>query len=162
MFELTLPWWEFVLRGAIVYVALMILVRLSGKRTVGEFTAFDLVVVILLGESVQGGITGGDQSVLSGLIVATTLIAINYSLGYISARSSRFDKLVEGEPVVLVRHGEARRQALRTNNIPESDLKEAIRKAGLTEIGQVDLAMLEVDGEITVVPRQASAPSRKP
>jgi uncharacterized membrane protein YcaP (DUF421 family) len=65
MFSLSLPWWEFMARGAIVYVCILFLVRLSGKRTVGEFTPFDLVVVILIGESTQGAMTGGDESVLA-------------------------------------------------------------------------------------------------
>jgi hypothetical protein len=149
MFDLSLPWWHFVVRAALIYAALMLLVRLSGKRTVGEFTPFDLVVLILLGESVQGGITGGDESVLSGFIVATTLIGMNYLVGFATARSSHIDAIIEGEPVVLVRHGHLNKKALKRNNIPESDLQESLRKAGLTDTEDVELAMLETDGQAT-------------
>jgi uncharacterized membrane protein YcaP (DUF421 family) len=127
MFDLSLAWWHFPVRAAIVYVALLVLIRCSGKRTVGEFTPFDLVVVILLSESLQGGITGGDTSILGGLLAATTLIVLNYLLGRASARSPWVDRLVEGSPVVLIDDGRMLVAAARRNNIPESALLEAIR-----------------------------------
>src|SRR5688500_6980674 len=98
MFTFDEPWWQLIARAVIVYIVLMILVRLSGKRTVGEFTPFDLVVVLLIAEASQGALTGGDNSIPGGLVLAATLIAINYGVGFVSARSQRFDALVEGEP----------------------------------------------------------------
>jgi len=159
MFELALPWWEFVARAALVYAALLVLVRLSGKRTVGEFTPFDLVVVILLGESTQGAMVGADVSVPGSLIVATTLIALNYALGFVTARSRRIDRLVEGEPVVVMRNGRMLSHALRRNNVPESDLEEALRKQGVSAHEDVELAILETNGEITVLKREPTARS---
>lgn len=154
MFSLALPWWEFVARGAIIYVIILFLVRLSGKRTVGEFTPFDLVVVILIGESTQGALTGGDESVLGAPIVAATLIALNMFLGFLSARSKTVDRLLEGEPVLIMRDGVVLLRALRRNNLPLSDLEEAVRKQGLQSNDEVALAMLETNGEITVVPKK--------
>jgi uncharacterized membrane protein YcaP (DUF421 family) len=156
VFEPSEPWWELLLRGATVYVVLLALVRLSGKRTVGEFTPFDLVVVVLIGESAQGALVGSDQSVSGGLLVAGTLVALNYVVGFVSARSKRFDKLVEGEAVILLRRGVLQQGALRRNNVPESDVDEAIRGAGLASRADVDLAVLETDGEITVVPARGT------
>ena len=153
MFELSSPWWSFVVRGAIVYVTLMVLVRLSGKRTVGEFTPFDLVVVVLLGESMQGAITGSDQSVPGGVLVAATLVGLNYAVGFVTARSKVIDKLVEGEAVLIARDGRIFRAALKRNNLPESDLHEAVRHAGLASLAEVEIAMLEPDGEISIVPK---------
>lgn len=157
MFSLSLPWWEFVVRGVIVYVIILFLVRLSGKRTVGEFTPFDLVVVILIGESTQGALTGGDESVIGAPIVAATLIALNMLLGFLSARSRTVDRLLEGEPVLLVRDGVVLQRALRANNLPRSDLDESVRKQGLRSIDAVALAVLETNGEITIVPREKPA-----
>ncbi len=154
MFSLDEPLWQLLVRAGVVYVALMILVRLSGKRTVGEFTPFDLVVLLLVSEASQGALTGGDESVPGGLVLAGTLIAINYLIGFLSARSDTFDSLVEGDPVVLVRNGKRDHRALRKNNIPESDLSESIRKAGLADEKDVRLVVLETDGEITVVPKR--------
>ena len=157
MFELSQPWWTFVVRASIVYVGFMALVRLSGKRTVGEFTPFDLLVVVLIGESAQGGLTGGDESTLSSLLAAATLIALNFAVGWLSARSKKFDAVAEGEPVILLHNGRMREEHRRKNNIPESDVDEAIRRAGLARRDEVRLAVLETDGEITIVPRRAQS-----
>jgi uncharacterized membrane protein YcaP (DUF421 family) len=117
MFEPQAPWWEFVVRGAIVYVVLLLFVRISGTRAVGEFTPFDLFAVILLGQSVHGASIGGDQSITGGSIVAATLIALNFLVGYATTRSRAVDKLIEGEPVVLIRHGRVHHRALQRNNV---------------------------------------------
>jgi len=153
MFEASHPWWHFVVRAVLVYTALMVMIRLSGKRTVGEFTPFDMVVVILLGEAVQGALNGGDTSVSGGMIAAATLVAMNFGIGMLTTRSAKFDRLVEGEPVVLVRDGVLLEKALRRNNIPSSDLDEALRKAGIMEREHVAWAVLETDGKITVIPK---------
>lgn len=154
MFEMASPWWSFLARGAIVYVFLMVLIRVSGKRTVGEFTPFDLVVVVLLGESVQGAITGNDESVPGGMLVAVTIVGLNYAVAFVTARSQAASKLFEGEPVLLARQGRTFPAALRRNNIPTSDLDEAVRHAGLSSLAEVELAMLEPDGEISIVPKE--------
>lgn len=151
MFDLSLEWWQFVVRGAVVYLALMLLLRISGKRTVGEFTPFDLLVVILVGETAQGALTGGDESVLGALIVAATLVALNYLIGFASARSELVDRLVEGRPVVIARDGQVFKDVLRSNNLPQTDLEEAMRKSQVTEVSDIALALLETNGEITVI-----------
>jgi uncharacterized membrane protein YcaP (DUF421 family) len=144
-----------VARAALIYFAIMVLVRLSGKRTVGEFTPFDLVVVILIGESTQGALTGGDESVIGALIVSATLIALNYAIGFISTRSKLADKIIEGEAVLLVRDGEVLASALKRNNIPESDLDEALRAEGVAARRDVRRAFLEVDGTISVLKKKS-------
>lgn len=156
MFDLSLPWWEFIARAAIVYAVLLVLVRISGKRTVGEFTPFDLLVVMLLAESTQGALVGGDESVGGSLIVAATLIAMNYAVGFASARSKAVDRVVEGEPVVLLRNGRVLTDALKRNNVPLSDLDESLRRSGITEHSKVEVAMLETNGDITVIRKRRS------
>lgn len=151
MFSLSLSVVEFVARAAIVYVVIMLLIRVSGKRTVGEFTPFDMIVVLLIGESTQGALTGGDESVVGALIVSATLIALNYGVGFVTARSAIADRIVEGEPVLLLRNGKPLLQALRRNNVSESDLDEALRANGVAERGEVGLAFLETDGTISVI-----------
>ncbi|WP_313915183.1 YetF domain-containing protein [Tahibacter sp.] len=154
MFSTDLSSWEFVARAAVVYFAIMVLVRISGKRTVGEFTPFDLVVVILIGESTQGALTGGDESVIGALIVSATLIALNYTVGFVTTRSKLADKIVEGEAVLLVRDGCVLAEALKRNNLPESDLDEALRAEGVEERSEVRRAFLETDGTISVIKRK--------
>lgn len=154
MFSSTVTVWEFVARAALVYVTIMILVRLSGKRTVGEFTPFDLVVVILIGESTQGALTGGDESIVGAVVVSATLIALNYMVGFITTRSKLADTIVEGEAVLLIRDGRVLVDALRRNNLPDSDLDEALRAEGVGDRSEVRRAYLETDGTISVIRRK--------
>lgn len=151
MFSTDVTIWEFIVRAALVYFAIMVLVRISGKRTVGEFTPFDLVVVILIGESTQGALTGGDESVVGALVVSATLIALNYAIGFATTRWKAVDRLVEGEAVLLMRDGKVITEALNRNNIPDSDLDEALREEGIAEHREVRRAFLETDGTISVI-----------
>jgi len=154
LFELAMPWWEFVFRAVVVYVLLLAMLRVSGKRTVGQFTPFDLLVVVLLGTAVQNSLIGEDVSLLGGLLLAVTLIACNWLVGFATARSRRLDRLVEGCPVLLGRDGQLFDRALRRENLSLSDVEEAMRDNGVADIADVALVTLEVDGTITVVPRR--------
>lgn len=153
MFELSMPWWEFVLRAVVVYVVLLALVRVSGKRTIGQFTPFDMIVVVLLGTAVQNSLIGEDVSLLGGLILAATLIGLNWLVGRLSARSRRVEELVEGVPVLLARNGKVYEHVLRKQSLTDTDLDEAMREAGCTDRSRIAVAYLETDGAITVVPR---------
>ena len=156
IFELTMPWYEIVLRGALIYLALLVLLRLSGKRTVGQFTPFDLLVLVLLGDAVQGAMIADDRSVTGGVILVTTLLALNWLAGFLSARSRGVDQWLEGSPVLLIREGTLYEEMLRKSNISHSDLKESIRKAGCIRVEDVRLGVLETDGHITIVPKDES------
>jgi len=161
LFELSMPWWHFPLRAVLIYVALLVLIRLSGKRTVGEFTPFDLVLMILLGNAAQNAMIGTDTSVLGGLIVVVTLLALNWALARVTSRNSRVEHLIEGSPVVLVRDGKVFQAALRRENVATEDLEEALRQAGCRDASEVDLAMLETDGQISVVKGSKRGDSRR-
>ncbi|SFV30667.1 Protein of unknown function [Pseudoxanthomonas sp. YR558] len=151
LFELGMPWWEFVLRAVAVYVAVLLMVRVTGKRTIGQFTPFDLLVVVLLGTAVQNSLIGSDTSLLGGLILAATLLAMNWAVGRLSARSRRFDRWVEGRPVILMRHGELFRDELQRQAVSEQDFAIARRSAGYATLADVELAVLETSGEITFI-----------
>ncbi|WP_213602375.1 DUF421 domain-containing protein [Pseudoxanthomonas japonensis] len=157
LFDLGMPWWEFVLRAMVVYVVVLVMVRLSGKRTVGQFTPFDLLVVVLLGTAVQNSLIGEDTSLLGGLILAATLLALNWSVGKLSSRFRRFDELVEGRPVILVRHGHLFRDELAKQSLSEHDFAIARRSAGYATLGEIALAVLESSGEITFIRRKDDA-----
>jgi uncharacterized membrane protein YcaP (DUF421 family) len=150
MFDLNLPWWEYLARGVLIYVALLVMMRLSGKRTIGQFTPFDLLVVMLLSESVSPGLTGGDDSVAGGLIVAATLVALNVAVAFITARSKKAADLVEGTAVLLGRDGKVFHAALRRNHVAESDLEQSLREADCP-LENMKYAFLEADGKITVL-----------
>lgn len=136
-----------------VYVGVLVLVRLSGKRTIGEFSPFDVIVLLLLAEAAQGALTGGEESVQGGLLAIATLILLNYLVAFATARSNRLESLVEGNPVTLIRNGVTREDALRRNNIPQGDLMEAMRAHEIAHVSEVEWAVLEPDGEISFFKR---------
>ncbi|HZW19066.1 MAG TPA: YetF domain-containing protein [Luteimonas sp.] len=151
LFELSIPWWEIVLRGTVVYFVLLFLLRLSGKRTVGQFTPFDLLVLVLLGDAMQGSMIAGDQSLGGGIILVLTLLGWNMLVGRVTSRSQAIERLVEGRPVVLARNGHIYGEALDRSNLNIDDLQEAMRNADCVAVGDVRLAVLEKDGKISVV-----------
>lgn len=159
LFDLAMPWWEFVVRAVAVYVVVLLMVRIVGKRTVGQYTPFDLIVVVLLGTAVQNSLIGEDQSLLGGLILAATLLALNWSVGFLSARSRTFDRLVEGHSIVLARQGVVDRDQLRRQSISEEDFRAACRSSACSEDAQIALAILESSGDITVIKRSEGAAS---
>ena len=150
MFALSSPWWETPVRAAVIYGVLLVLVRVSGKRTVGQFTPFDLLVVMLLSESVSSGLSGGDDSVTGGLLAALTLIGLNVVVAVITARSSRLQRLAEGAPVVVGRDGRMFAAILKKNHVPMMDVERALREADC-DLKDMKFAFLEADGEISVL-----------
>jgi uncharacterized membrane protein YcaP (DUF421 family) len=153
MFDLSLPLWEFIVRGAIVYCALLVLVRVSGKRTVGQFTPFDLLVVMLLSEAVSNSLSGGDESVTGGLVIAITLVVLNIAFAALTAHSPKMAKLIDGECILLGRDGKVFQQVAKKNRIADSDIKQALHEADV-ELQEAQCIFLEVDGSITVLKKK--------
>lgn len=154
LFQLSAPWWHFVLRAMAVYVLVILLIRMSGKRAVGQFTPFDLVLLILLGNAVQNGINGGDNSLTGALIMATSLIALNYFVAWMTSRSARAERIIEGAPVVIARNGKLFEKVLRRELVSNSDFEEALRMNNIEDVSEVELALLETNGSISVVPKE--------
>ncbi len=150
MFDMDLPWWEFIVRGLAVYLLLLIMVRISGRRTVGQFTPFDLLVVMLLSESVSNSLNGGDASLAGGLISAATLVAINSSLALLSARNQRIEKFLEGSAILIGRDGVFFDKVVHACRLSESDLDEALREHDCPK-AEMKCAFLETDGEISIL-----------
>ena len=156
MFDLAMPWWAFVLRACIVYFILLLLIRASGKRTMGQFTPFDMLLVVLLGNAVQNALLGQDTSVGGGLLLATTLLLLNWLVGLVSARSARMEALVEGVPVLLARDGKVYKDVLRRELISRADFDKAMRESGVEDLEDIRMAVLETNGHITLVTRDPS------
>ena len=135
----------------------MVLVRVSGKRAVGQFTPFDLVLLILLGNAVQNGLNGGDNSLTGALLLAFFLIGLNYVVAFASSRWPRVERVVEGVPAVLARHGVLYEQVLKRELVSRHDFDEALRMNSISGVENVELAILETNGSISVVPREMPA-----
>lgn len=153
MWRLGQPWWEFILRGVIVYGALLVLLRLSGKRQVGQLAPFDLVLLLVLSNAVQNSMNAGDNTVAAGLLLVLTLVALNGLLGWLTARSKRMEAIIDGTPEILVHNGIAQEAVLRRTRISRHELMGAIRQVGLTDLSQVRVAILENNGRINVIAR---------
>ena len=150
MFDMDLPWWEFIVRGLAVYLLLLVMVRLSGHRTVGQFTPFDLLVVMLLSEAVSNSLSGGDGSLVGGLISAATLVAINSGIAVLTSRNGSIEKFVEGSAVLIGRDGVFFDKVVRRCRLSESDLEEALREHDCPR-SEMKCAFLEANGEITIL-----------
>ena len=157
MWELAMPWWEFVLRAVLVYIVLLVMVRLTGKRAVAQTTPFDMILLVLLGTAVQNSLIGEDISLLGGLILAATLIAINHAVGFLTARIASMHALVEGEPVLLARNGEVFARVLRRQNLCPADFDEAMRRHGIRDRSEIECAWLESDGRVNLLKRRDAA-----
>ena len=153
MWRMAQPWWEFVVRGVLVYGSLLVLLRLSGKRQVGQLAPFDLVLLLVLSNAVQNSMNAGDNTVGAGLILVLTLVTLNGVLGWLTARSKKLEAFIDGSPEILVHNGVAQEAVLRRTRISRHELISAIRQVGLSEIDQVRVAILENNGRINVIAR---------
>lgn len=156
MFQLHTDWWELPVRAAIIYCALLLMVRISGRRTVGQFTPFDLLVVMLLSESVSGALNGGEESVTGGLLAAATLVALNISIAFFTSRSKGAQALFDGRPVLIGRAGAIYTEVLKAHRVPLADVHQALREADC-EDKDMQMAVLETDGRISIL-KEASGP----
>jgi uncharacterized membrane protein YcaP (DUF421 family) len=152
MWELTIPWWELTARAVLVYLFLLVLLRLTGKRQVGQLAPFDLVLLLILSNAVQNAMNGGDNSFTAGAILAAVLIGLNGLVGYATFKSRWLEALVEGRPKVLIHNGKLYESLLRNQRLTRHELLAALRRAGCGCIEQVHIAILENNGQISVVP----------
>jgi len=150
MWNLSLPWWELVLRGVIVYVFLLIILRITGKRQTGQLAPFDLVLLLVLSNAVQNAMNGGDNSVLGGIISATTLIALHYAVAFMTYKSRKMETWIEGTPRILIHDGVLDEDVMRSELLTRHELAAALRAAGCAEIERVRVATLENNGQITI------------
>lgn len=157
MWTLSVIWWELILRGVIVYVFLIVLLRITGKRQVGQLAPFDLVLLLVLSNAVQNSMNGGDNSLVAGLVSATTLVVLNYAVGFLTYRSKRLEMLVEGRPEVLIHNGKLFEEVMARGQLTHHEINAALRQAGCSCIEEVHSAILENNGSISVTPRAGHA-----
>jgi uncharacterized membrane protein YcaP (DUF421 family) len=145
------PWWEFVFRGVVVYVMVLILLRITGKRQVGQLAPFDLVLLLILSNAVQNSMNGGDNSILGGAVSAVTLVALNYFVGFLTFKSKILEAIIEGRPVMLIHNGQVDHKALNCVRMTTHELNASLRANGCAGPHEVMVAVLENSGEVTVI-----------
>ena len=144
-----------VLRAAAIYLVLMILFKIAGRRSLAELTTFDLVLLMVIGEATQQALLGDDFSLTNAVLVIATLIAIDIGFSLVKQRSRWFSRLLDGGPTIVVEHGNVLHERLKRARLDESDLLEAARSAqGILEINQIKFAILERNGKISVIPSE--------
>ena len=142
---------DIVIRTTIIYVIVLIGMRVAGKRQVGQMTPFDLVLLLLIANAVQNAMTGPDTSLLGGLVAAGTLLILNVVISRLVLHNRLFRNLVEGEPTLLIHSGKVIRSHLEQEKIGEGELRQALREHGVATIDEVQGAVLEIDGSISVI-----------
>ncbi len=140
---------QIVLRTGVIYLLVLVGVRLSGKREVGQMTPFDLTLLLLLSNSVQNAMTGPDTSLMGGAVAATTLLVLNYGVAQFSVINRHFRRVVEGQPSLLVHDGKLIEAHMAKEHVSMDELHRALREHGINSTDQVALAVLEVDGSIS-------------
>lgn len=157
MFQLPLPFLEKLLRPAIVYLALVVLLRIFGKRELAQLNPFDLVVLLSLSNTVQNAIIGNDNSVSGGIIGACSLLAVNWLVVRALFRSPRLTRLFEGRATVLIRNGQVDKKALERESLTREELLEVIHRQGFAAFHLVDRCELDPNGTFYVEAFEPSA-----
>ncbi len=151
-----LPWWELLLRGVIVYAFLLVLIRITGRRQTGMMTPFDFILLLILSNTVQNAMNGGDNSLGGGLFLAGTLVVINWIMLILSRHFRLVHWVLVGRPAFLVRDGEIQEKVMHRERITHHELMSALRQAGLANIEQAKDVILETNGTISVIHRPAA------
>ena len=159
MWTLGTPAIELVIRAALIYVIFLGALRLFGKREIGQFTLFDLALVLLAANALQPAITGSDSSITGGLILVVTLFAIDRVVAMARVRSRLVRRVLEFGPTVVGRDGAWLLPALVRQGLDLGDVEAALREHGLAEVGEMKLATLEADGSISIVAKDGDGAS---
>ena len=157
--------WEGVIRAAVLsavgYIALLVMLRVSRKRTLAQMNAYDFLYVVIVGELLAITILEHEVSLVQGLAAVAVLIAIQVFISWITARSKAAERLINGEPTLLLRRGRFLPEAMKEQRVTEEDILSAVREEGVADLADVEAVVLETNGAFSVVhvgtPRQSSA-----
>jgi uncharacterized membrane protein YcaP (DUF421 family) len=144
-----------------VYIFIILAIRLFGKKELSQLSVFDLVFILLISNAVQNAMVLGNETLLGGIVAALSLFVVNFILKKLQLRFPKFGKLVQGDAIMLVYQGEVIPSHLRMAGISEEEVMQAIREHGVSSIAEVDFAVLEVDGNISVVSNDFSKRSSR-
>ncbi|MGF6400714.1 uncharacterized membrane protein YcaP (DUF421 family) [Pseudomonas frederiksbergensis] len=144
-----------VLRAAVMYLALMVLFKIAGRRSLAELTTFDFVLLMIIGEATQQALLGNDFSLTNSVLVIVTLIAIDVGLSLLKQRSQWVQRLIDGGPTIIVENGKILHERLRHARLVEADVMEAARSSqGIETLEQIKFAIIERNGKISVIAQE--------
>lgn len=148
--HLTLPVGNLVVRAFVVYLSILILLRISGKKQMGQMSATEFVAILLISNAVQNSMNGGDNSLTGGIILAVVLIALSTAISFLAFRSPFMSILFEGSPALLVHRGKMIRKHMVKERLSPQELKVLLRKQGFHHLAEIETAILEADGTLSV------------
>ena len=144
-----------VLRAAIIYIALMIIMRLAGKRSLAQITTFDFVLLLIIGEATQQALLGQDFSITNAILVVITLVTLDIGLSWVKRQSKTLDKVLDDVPLIIVEDGVALKDRMDKARVDEEDVLSAARHLqGLERLDQIRYAVLERSGGISIIPKK--------
>jgi uncharacterized membrane protein YcaP (DUF421 family) len=153
---------DHVIRAAIVYLFLLVLFRISGKRTLAEVTTFDFILLLIISEAAQQALLGQDYSFTAAAIVISTLVGLDMLLAWISTRSEKIQKLLDSVPLVIVEEGKPIKERMKKSGVDETEILQTARELqGIASLDQIKYAVLERSGGITVIPYSEQKSGRK-
>jgi len=156
VFVTSVPLWEIVLRTVVVYIAVFALLRVAGKRELGQMSVTDLVVILVIANAVQNSLNGGDTSLIGGIVAAATLVAMNVILDRFGRRVPFLERLVRSEPALLMQDGTFIDKNLEREDITRDEIAMSAREHGIGDLSQVSEAILEPDGSISIIPNEGA------
>lgn len=154
MIALIFPYWKIFLSSVSVYIFIVIAIRVFGKNELAQLSVIDLVFILLISNAVQNAMVGTDSSLGGGLVAATSLFIVNYIFKRIMYRFPKVNRLIQGEPLLLIYNGKINLKNVNKAKISMEEIMEVIREHGVAKVEQVDLAILEVDGNISVMSQE--------
>ena len=144
-----------VIRAAAVYLGLLVLFRLSGNRSIGQITAFDFVLLLIISEAIQQAIVTSDYSMTNAFLIVVTLVGLDIMMSLWKQRSARFEKILDGVPVLLIENGKMRNDVMKKERVDENDILCAAREMhGLERLDQIKHAIVESSGGISIIPKE--------
>lgn len=153
---------DIVLRATVIFIALYLLVRLMGKRELGQMTPFELIVLIVIGDLIQQGVTQNDFSLTGAILAISTIAFLALAMSWLTYLSPRAEKLLEGEPRVVVRDGQILTANLRRSRLTAGEIESEMRLAGISDLGQVAWGILEPRGKISFIQRTHDGETEPP
>jgi uncharacterized membrane protein YcaP (DUF421 family) len=145
------PYFDIVLRSIVIYFFVILAIRLFGKKELAQLSVIDLVFILLISNSVQNAMVGPDTSLIGGILAAGSLFIMNFVLKYFLFRSKSFSHMLQGTAVMLVHEGKVMEDHLKKERISMEELEAAIREHGVNSVAEVNLAVLEADGNISIL-----------
>lgn len=150
LFHLDVPLLSLFIRAIAVYAFILFLLRISGKRQMGQMTAIEFVAVLLISNAVQNSMNGGDNSLIGGLFLATILIGMSTLIAYLTYKSKLASHIIEGTPSLLIHKGKLIPNNIKKELLSEGELKALLRKQGFHDMADIDVAILEADGTLSI------------